>query len=567
MNDFTHKGVREKDSYFSKLSVQTKIIISIVLSGLLGVILAYVVISFLYIETSYQDFKSSKLEITQLMANNVSGAIRWNRKKVVEKSYQSLVKNPLKPISFAAAIKVDMTVVSQYKTKDFPSSQIISKIKKLSKQNKNSPTGFIFENSYVVVTPALNTKSNKLIGYLAIAWSTDSLNQKIQQNMTLITLTLIMIILFIVGALIVSLKLSIIKPLSQITSIMTKLSQGNLDVEIPRRKSKDEIKDMINAVVVFKDAAIEKKNLEKKDRLYQEAQKHRHEALREMIENFRQAIHDILVSAGSENDNMKNNATTLSEIANIASSEANTARLASTSATEDIKTVSKAAEELTHSITEIAQQSGKAKETTNNTAQTAKATNEEFIALAEAVERIGEIVNMISDIAEQTNLLALNATIEAARAGESGKGFAVVASEVKDLATQTAKATDEISQQISAVQCSTKGAVDAIASITSAIENILDVTTTIASAVEQQDIATKNIIHSIADAKSKSENALGDIESVTSKINDTNNEAQEVETVSKRMDQVVAKLSSRIESFLEDVYSDVDNRRKSPKVN
>ena len=456
-----------------------------------------------------------------------------------------------------------MAVVSQHADKGFPASKLLTYIKSISSQNEKSGSGVITDNTYTVIAPAINAKSGKLQGYLAIAWSTQKLKENIQQATIAITIALVAVILLIICILILSLRFSIMKPLSQITSCMTVLARGNMDIEIPNRASKDEIKEMITAIEVFKEAAVAKKELEEKEKESKEAQQKRHDDLREMIEKFRQEIYNILISASAENDKMKNNAIALSGIANTASTGANTAYLASTSATEDIKAVLTATEELTHSISEISEQSNKAQETTHNTAQTAKATNEEFNALAESVERIGEIVDMISDIAEQTNLLALNATIEAARAGDAGKGFAVVASEVKGLATQTAKATDEISQQIGAVQSSAKGAVDAIASITNAIEDILKVTTAIASAVEEQDTSTKNIINSVADATSKSENVLGDIESVTSKINDTNNEAQEVKAASKRMDDVVAALSEGIESFLTDVYSDVDNRRQS----
>ena len=228
-------------------------------------------------------------------------------------------------------------------------------------------------------------------------------------------------------------------------------------------------------------------------------------------------------------------------------------------ASRNVETVASAAEELSSSITEISRQVSQANDVSNRAVTEADETSGQIRILEENVTKIGEIVSLINDIAAQTNLLALNATIEAARAGEAGKGFAVVASEVKNLANQTAKATDEISTQIGQVQASTQQAVSAIGSISGVIRDISEISGSISAAVEEQGAATQEIARNV-------EEASGGTQSVSVSINDVLQSAQKSDATADAISDASNALSTqsdtlqtRVASFLQEVkHDDID---------
>ncbi|MBL8642663.1 MAG: methyl-accepting chemotaxis protein, partial [Rhodospirillaceae bacterium] len=226
---------------------------------------------------------------------------------------------------------------------------------------------------------------------------------------------------------------------------------------------------------------------------------------------------------------------------------------ASEQASTNVQTVAAATEELSSSIQEISRQVAESTRVVSQAVQEATKTKDLVRGLDEAAGRIGRVVALITDIAEQTNLLALNATIEAARAGEAGKGFAVVASEVKNLATQTAKATEEIGGQIEGIQNATKSSVDAIERIFDTIEKVNGISTTIASAVEEQGAATKEIARNVEQAASGTKEVSTNIVGVTQAAGETGQVSTQVLEAAKELARQSTTLRTEVDTFLTDI--------------
>lgn len=359
---------------------------------------------------------------------------------------------------------------------------------------------------------------------------------------------------------------SIAPPIKRLAVTMRELAGNNIDVTVDGADRGDEIGDMAKAVEIFKENAIERKRLElaaQKDRDHERA---RQSHIEHIVGDFRKKITESTNEVSDHTTEMRSVAERLSSVAMSASEDANTAHSATNGASSNVQTVAAATEELSASIREIATQTARASTLMDTTAQRAGSTNNDVKQLSQAAEHIGTVINLISDIAEQTNLLALNATIEAARAGEAGKGFAVVAAEVKGLATQTAKATEEIGQQVAGIQASTSGAVESISSITTAVDEIRELTTAIAGAVEEQEAATREIANSVGAASEGTTTAADNVASVSQSIETTASEAGTVNETADQLSGTTGQMVSLIEGFLEQVSNDVDERRGALRV-
>jgi methyl-accepting chemotaxis protein len=290
-----------------------------------------------------------------------------------------------------------------------------------------------------------------------------------------------------------------------------------------------------------------------RDRAVMHEQQQRRTRIDEAIAAFRRRVEEHLRTVADGAMAMRSTATTLFENSGETSTSAESAVSASNEACTNVETAAVAADELARSIGEIGRQLALTTEIVRAAVGEAKGTNEQIGALAQAAQKIGDVIKLIRTIAGQTNLLALNATIEAARAGEAGKGFAVVAAEVKSLAVQTAKATEDIAQLITSVQSATSGAVAAIGRIASRMQEIDSCATAVSSAVEEQSAATGEISQNVAGAAEGAKLVVSVLNEVAGAATDTRQSAESVLSASQAVEAAATELRREVEGFLASV--------------
>ncbi|BDW88460.1 methyl-accepting chemotaxis protein [Thalassospira tepidiphila] len=340
------------------------------------------------------------------------------------------------------------------------------------------------------------------------------------------------------------------RPIRQITEVMKELAGGNKQIDIPGQDRRDEIGDMSKAVLVFKENMIKAEQLAAEEAEAVKRREKRAAKINELTASFDQDMSVILKTLASAATEMQSTATGMSSTAEETSRQSGIVAAAAEQASTNVQTVASATEQLSASIAEITQQVSQSSTVANRAVEDAEKTNIQIRGLAEAAQKIGDVVGLISDIAEQTNLLALNATIEAARAGDAGKGFAVVAAEVKNLATATSRATEDITNQITGIQNETDGAVTAIGSISSTITEISEISAAIASAVEEQGAATLEITRNVQEASVGTTEVTSNIVSVNEAAGSTGAAAEQVLSAASELSRESESLRHKVEAFL-----------------
>ncbi len=362
-------------------------------------------------------------------------------------------------------------------------------------------------------------------------------------------------ILILASAVILGLSMSrgIARPISAMTDAMRRLADGDHAVNIPARDRRDEIGAMAAAVNIFKESLIKTDQLRTEAEEEQAARDARGEKVRTLTEGFDRTIGAAVESFGSAAAGLQSTADGLAAAADDGAQRARAASSASQQASGNVQTVATAAEELSSSIAEIAQQVSNQADFARQATDAADESSAKVKGLETKAQAIGSVLDLISNIAEQTNLLALNATIEAARAGDAGKGFAVVANEVKTLATETAKATDEIAGLIQDMQSETGGVVAAMATIAEKIATINEIAGGVAAAVEQQNAATHEISRNVQDAASGAEEVASNITATSEATDEAGRAAQSVLDAAAQLKANADEVRANVAGFLSDV--------------
>lgn len=584
--DVNNSAAKDKKSFAVKMTVSRKILLVVFATTLMGLSL----LVYLGLQSQRHAMEDlaidNNLTISQLMAEQLSGGLKWKKTEKVAEVYHEMASKDGSVLADILTFDSDGTLVTEYHSETLASVSGLTEL--LSEHKAALEKGEVFsENTgshQIILTPVTSAKG-ELVGFAAIGWSLNQLNEQLSANLMqqlLLTGAALLGIMLLTGFL---LGRFIGRPLNQLTKAMTSIANGENDIVIDGLDRQDDVGDMSRAVQVFQANAEKVKALEierkkdEEDRASRAEERRQEEAARaeeekrrdqEAVEkssadraNFAQALAQKLESTvNTVAQQIMGSAETMEEKAKgMVTSAADTDRHSTAIATAaeqaagNVSGVASAAEELSASLQEISRQVNVSATLSKETMQVAESTDVVVGKLAVSAGEIGNVIELINNIASQTNLLALNATIEAARAGEAGKGFAVVASEVKGLASQTTNATEEITRKIDGMQTATTEAVEAVKRIEEMIVQIDETVQVMTTAVEEQNAATLEITQNVQQASSSTGEVSRSVLDVSNMATVSGESATQLLGSVGELTQFSAKLREEVESVLKDIRS------------
>ncbi|WP_296572394.1 methyl-accepting chemotaxis protein [Phreatobacter sp.] len=418
----------------------------------------------------------------------------------------------------------------------------------------NQPPGFTPSQWTQVAVPRLGMILSAADAALNVAGDHSEAARAAAFRSLVVQLSALTLALAFAIAALVLMARRVIGPLTEIKDSMLRLANGDTSVESRFTARKDEIGALASAMQTFKDNMLEAERLRSEQgAVAARNAAERREAMLQLADAFQGTVGGIVQTVSRASAELEAAATSLSKTAENTQGLATVVASASDEASANVQSVAGAAEEMASSVSEIGRQVEESSRMSGEAVKQAEKADQRIAALSQAAGRIGDVVKLITAIAEQTNLLALNATIEAARAGEAGKGFAVVASEVKQLATQTAKATEEIGAQIAMMQAATQDSVAAIKEIGATIDHLAGIATAIAAAVEEQGAATQEISRNVQEAAQGTAEVASNIASVNSGAAETGSASTQVLSSAQSLSRESEVLQREVARFIETV--------------
>lgn len=493
-------------------------------------------------------------EVSSLYSTSTAASFRFKKGDNILKAFENIIKDDNKSIANILAVSTEGEELTSFSSENYLNFDLknfyndIDKTKETIKSNE--------EHHLVLAYKIQNKERNRDYGHLLIAWSLENQESFITQakidsaiGSLIVTLLVVLIVSYL-------LQTNIIKPMLDVKLAMKDLAEGEVDTNIPYTEQNNEIGDMAKTLLVFKDNMVRNKEMsEEQEGMKQKAEEDKKRAMHELAEDFDNSVgellNDVRLSVKAINEHseiIKSGASEISE-SSIQISDASEKSSANT------QTISAAAEEMSSSVREIATQVTNTKTIANEAVTKSDEAVQVITTLKDNAEDIQNVVNLISEIAEQTNLLALNATIESARAGEAGKGFAVVAGEVKNLASETAKATSEIAEKLAGILSNVEDSAEKITSVNSVIRQIDEYSTSISAATEQQSSTSSEVASRIGETAASVRQVSDIIQTVT-------NKASENDTKTVHLLQTVSELEDKFKQ-LEEKAQDFTNRVKA----
>ncbi len=402
---------------------------------------------------------------------------------------------------------------------------------------------------------ALTTTMDKLVLKTLEKSNNEAAHSKNTSEVMLVQiLTIAAIVLFGVVLLAFYIGVSTVKSINQIANATLKLADGDNDVDIEVLVRGDELKGIVNSLRIFKENQQQMLNLQNEQEvLRKQSEDQRKQAMLQVANDFESSVGVIVRSVSESASSIQDISVKLSDAAVKTSRESDSVNTAAQNASHSVQTVAAAAEQMSASVQEISRSINKTAETAQLCTEAANLSQQKLDQLQDSMSKVDTVIQSISDVAEQTNLLALNATIEAARAGDAGKGFAVVANEVKQLATETRKMTDEISERLSEIKSSADDTIISVNDIIKQISEVNSRTTNIASAIEEQNSATSEISHSATEAASSTSNVTRSMSSIQEAANDSSTSTELLQSSSHGLSARADELRASVDKFLDQV--------------